>query len=122
MNPLMPEFALRRPLQWLFGSAHRPRPADRQSDLLRLAADVETEDPSLASELRGMAMHEAAAAPAHPVPRASSWRLAAGAVWDTLQAVGHRRAEREIALLLAQWDVTQPEMARDLRSALRRGD
>ena len=65
-----------------------------------------------------------------PLPRqfrkldrlAAAWRGACTAIWRTLQAVGHRRAEREIGLLLEQWDVSQPELAKQLRDALRRGD
>ena len=65
-----------------------------------------------------------------PLPRqfrkidrlAAAWRDAGAAIWRTLQAVGHRRAEREIRLLLQQWDVSQPELAKELRAALRRGD
>jgi hypothetical protein len=37
----------------------------RESDLLRLAASVERDEPALAHQLRGMAMHEAAAAARH---------------------------------------------------------
>jgi hypothetical protein len=65
-----------------------------------------------------------------PLPRelrkidrlAAAWRGAGAAIWRALQAVGHRRAEREIGLLLQQWDVSQPELAKQLREALRRGD
>jgi len=65
-----------------------------------------------------------------PLPRqfrkidrlAAAWRDAGAAIWRMLQAVGHRRAAREIGLLLKQWDVSQPELAKELRAALRRGD
>jgi hypothetical protein len=53
---------------------------------------------------------------------AAAWRDAGAALWRALQAAGHRRAEREITLLLQQWDVSQPELAKELRAALRRGD
>jgi hypothetical protein len=122
MNHSLSEAVLRRPLQWMFGPAQPPRPVGREDDLLQLAADVEPEDPSHAAELRGMALHEAAAASARPRPATSTWRRAGDAVWRTLQAVGHRRAEQEIALLLKQWDITQPNLARELRAALRRGE
>ena len=122
MNPSVSDAVLRRPLLSRFAGATRSAAPGREGDLLQLAAEVEPEDPGLASELRGMAMHEAAAASARPAPVASAWRRAGEAVWSALQAVGHRRAEQEIALLLRQWDVTQPGLARDLRTALRRGD
>ena len=52
----------------------------------------------------------------------SLWKGAATAVWQVLAAVGHRRAEQQIAVLLKQWGVTNPELAGRLREALRRGD
>ena len=52
----------------------------------------------------------------------AAWCSAGAAVWSALQAVGHRRAERELFALLQQWDVTRPELAKELRASLRRGD
>jgi hypothetical protein len=46
--------------------APRPRPSKREAHLLELAGDVEHDDPVLACELRGMALHEAALAPFEP--------------------------------------------------------
>jgi len=51
----------------------------------------------------------------------AAWRGACAATWRALQAVGHRRAQREIALVLQHWDVSRPELAKQLREALRRG-
>jgi hypothetical protein len=123
MHHSMSDTVLRRPLHWLFAPARPSRAPSREEDLLQLADDVESESPGLATELRGIALHEAAAASARPMPPpASRWRRAGEAVLRTLQAVGHRRAEEQIALLLKQWDITQPNLARELREALRRGD
>jgi hypothetical protein len=44
---------------WLFSGFARGR--RRERDLLQLACEVEGEQPGLARELRGIAMHEAAA-------------------------------------------------------------
>ncbi len=94
----------------------------RERELLRLAANVESEDPGLAAELRGIAMHEASAAARGPAPAQPAWRQKLAAIWHTLEVVGHRRAEHEIAKLLEAWSVTRPGLARQLRAALRRGD
>jgi hypothetical protein len=51
-----------------------------------------------------------------------TWRGAGAALWAALQAAGNRRAERELFALLEQWDVTHPELAKELRASLRRGD
>jgi hypothetical protein len=51
-----------------------------------------------------------------------AWQRAGAAAWRALQAAGHRRAERELFLLLQQWEVTQPELAKEMRASLRRGD
>lgn len=52
----------------------QPSPRRREDDLLQLAREVEPEQPELACELRGIAMHEAAAAARRPVPVESGWR------------------------------------------------
>ena len=52
----------------------------------------------------------------------AAWRSAGVAVWTALQAAGHRRAERELFVLLRQWEVTRPELAKEIRASLRRGD
>jgi hypothetical protein len=51
-----------------------------------------------------------------------TWQRAGAAVWRALQAAGHRRAERELFVLLEQWDITRPELAKEIRASLRRGD
>jgi hypothetical protein len=54
-----------------------PRPSKREAHLLELAGEVECEDPVLACELRGMALHEAALAPFEPLEPAwppALWR------------------------------------------------
>jgi hypothetical protein len=63
------------------GSKRDARPrvrSKREAHLLKLAGDVECDDPVLASELRGMALHEAALAPFEPSDPAAPpalWRL-----------------------------------------------
>lgn len=57
--------------------APRPRRTKREAHLLELAGDVERDDPVLACELRGMALHEAALAPFEPLEPAwppALWR------------------------------------------------
>ena len=51
-----------------------PRPSRREAHLLQLAGEVERDDPVLACELRGMALHEAALAPLEPAARPALWR------------------------------------------------
>lgn len=48
----------------------------------------------------------------------SPWPPLARAVWDFLAAAGARRAERELHHLAQHWDVSSPEMARQLRCRL----
>jgi hypothetical protein len=55
-------------------SARARVPSKREAHLLELAADVEGDDPVLACELRGMALHEAGLAPAEPLPQPALWR------------------------------------------------
>jgi hypothetical protein len=53
----------------------RPRVrSKRELHLLELAGDVERDDPVLACELRGMALHEAALADFEPAPPPALWR------------------------------------------------
>lgn len=56
----------------------RPRPSRREAHLLQLAGDVERDDPVLACELRGMALHEAALVPLEPAAPPALWRRLAG--------------------------------------------
>lgn len=43
------------------------------------------------------------------------------AVWQTLEAIGARRAERELLALAARWEDVNPKLARELRSYVRGG-
>lgn len=94
-----------------------PRQRRREDDLLQLAREVEAEEPELACELRGIAMHEAAAASRQQIPSESRWRRAGRRVWDALEAAGRARAERDLLELARRWESTQPELAKELRSA-----
>jgi hypothetical protein len=92
----------------------------RERDLLRLAGEVERESPGLACELRGIARHEASVAARMPA-REAAWRRAGRAVWRNLSVLGWLRAQRELRMLVEQWEVTDPALARQLREALERG-
>jgi len=92
----------------------------RESDLLRLASDVEHEHPGLACELRGIAMHEAAAAGRKPAPHTSAWQRAGRWLWRELEAVGRHRAARELRELADRWATTDPALAKALREACER--
>lgn len=52
---------------------HRVR-SRREAHLLELAVHVESDDPVLACELRGMALHEAGLTPFEPAARPTLWR------------------------------------------------
>lgn len=38
-------------------------------------------------------------------------------IWRSFEAVGHRRAARELALLANRWEIFDPALAHDLREA-----
>ncbi|HEX6364178.1 MAG TPA: hypothetical protein VFZ93_14570 [Albitalea sp.] len=96
-------------------------PYGRGSDLLQLARAVESEQPSLASELRGIAMHEASAATQRSnASVASWWRRLGRDVWEGLEAFGRARAQRQVLALAERWETTQPELAKELRAACTR--
>jgi hypothetical protein len=67
---------------------------------------------------------QAAPAPG-PVPAASTYRRTTptllqtigAALWATLEAVGQRRAQRELDLLARRWAPFDPELASRLRQA-----
>lgn len=42
-----------------------------------------------------------------------------GSIWRALEAVGHRRAARELDQLASRWAVFDPALAHDLREASR---
>lgn len=42
-----------------------------------------------------------------------------GSIWRSLEAVGHRRAARELALLADRWALFDPALASELRAASR---
>ncbi|HEX5632139.1 MAG TPA: hypothetical protein VFX50_02890 [Gemmatimonadales bacterium] len=94
----------------------------RDTELLKLAREVEPSEPGLAVELRGIAMHDACierrAAPA----REAWWRRAGRAAWSALAAYGEARARRDILLLAERWETIQPERAAALRAACARPD
>lgn len=93
----------------------------RSHDLMRLAREVEPAQPAHAVELRGIALHEAAAA-AVPAPAAgeSWWRSAGRRAWKALEAHGEARAQRELMRLAECCEATQPELAKELRAACAR--
>ena len=43
------------------------------------------------------------------------------AVWKGLEAIGQRRADRELLALAEHWEPTNPTLARELRSYVRGG-
>lgn len=43
------------------------------------------------------------------------------AVWQALEAIGARRANRELLALAARWEDVNPKLARELRSYVRGG-
>jgi len=95
--------------------------ARRDADLLELASAVEVEQPGLASDLRGIAMHEASVASASPdAGLAAWWRRAARHVWEALEAAGRARAQRQLLAMAERWDPIQPELAKELRAACAR--
>ncbi len=65
----------------------------------------------------------------HTAPVADRWRAAlrqrvAGwglAVWEALEQLGRRRAERELLAQADRWRATNPTLARELRSYARGG-
>jgi hypothetical protein len=66
-----------QPSQWIQGlAAWSPPDKRRARDLLRMARQVEGEQPGLAIELRGIAMHEAAAQARYPHKGDSMWHRA----------------------------------------------
>jgi hypothetical protein len=93
------------------------RPRGREENLLQLAREVEGDEPELACELRGIAMHEAAAASRRPVQRESPWRRAGRRIWKALEAGGQARAKRELLQLAQRLESTEPALAKELRSA-----
>jgi hypothetical protein len=100
------------PPAWWRGATRRERA------LLRLAGEVEREQPGLAIELRGIAMHEASASGTHaPAPRVAWWRRVRDALWRALEEIGRRRAERELLELADRWAHVQPDLAKELRAA-----
>jgi hypothetical protein len=117
----MHEAVVHHPLQWLQGlSAWARTGRSRENDLLHLAGEVEHEQPGLACELRGIAMHEAAAVGNQLPPRDTAWRRAGRALWRGLEAVGRSRAEQELRTLADRWEATQPELAKELRNCCKR--
>ena len=103
------------PPAWWRGHPHRER------DLLKLAGEVEREQPSLAMELRGIAMHEASAAGSNAAaPRVPWWLRARDRVWRFLEETGQARAERELLELADRWEHVQPNLAKELRAACAR--
>ena len=116
----MHDAVVRHPMPWLQGVTAWWRQAhDRERDLLRMAREVEREQPGLARELRGIAMHEAAVA-RRPARVDSWWRRTGRAVWQSLEEIGRARAERELRALADRWAATQPELAQQLRAACAR--
>jgi hypothetical protein len=110
----MHEIVVNPPAWW------RGRP-NRERDLLRLAGEVEPEQPGLAMELRGIAMHEASAAGGNaPAPRTPWWQRARDRVWRCLEEAGRLRAERELLELADRWEHMQPNLAKELRAACAR--
>jgi len=109
----MPEALVPVPAWWR-------RQPDRERELLCLAREVEPEQPALARQLRGIAMHEASAAAARaPAPRTPWWQQARSRVWQVLEDIGRARAERELLMLAERWERVQPELAKALRAARR---
>jgi hypothetical protein len=107
----MHEVVVNPPAWWRGGTR-------RERDLLRLAGEVEREQPGLATELRGIAMHEASAAGTHaPAPRAPWWQRVRDKVLQALEEMGRRRAERELLELADRWEHVQPDLAKELRAA-----
>jgi hypothetical protein len=114
----MHDVVARHPIQWLQGvSAWLRDERDRTRDLLQLAGDVEQEHPQLARELRGIAMHQASAAAAAAPVAPPSWLAR---TWQTLEAMGRARAQRDLLALAQRWESTQPELAKELRAACMR--
>ena len=94
------------------------RDVRRDSDLLKLARDVAPEQPGLAVELRGMALHQSRAAGPSAVTRVAPWwRRAVHNAWLALAAISHARARREMLALAERCDALEPELARELRAA-----
>ena len=55
--------------------------------------------------------------PAAAADHAGALRRFGGALWQFLESIGQSRARRELALLAARWESTQPELAAQLRAA-----
>jgi len=51
-----------------------------------------------------------------PTLRARVARIGS-AIWRSLEAVGRARAQRELRMLAARYETTQPELAKQLRAA-----
>ena len=51
------------------------------------------------------------------LPQSGIWQRRLQAVMQTFEAIGRRRAERELQLLAMGWDGTSPELARQARLA-----
>jgi hypothetical protein len=59
-----------------------------------------------------------AASMAQPASAARAWFTRAGlAVWRVLEAVGHARALRELRSLHDRWEISDPELARQMNGA-----
>jgi hypothetical protein len=96
----------------------RPR---RDTDLRQLAREVEVDQPALAEDLRGIAMHEECVGAARSNAAAEpAWRRIARGLWESLEAVGRARARREMTALAERWDASRPELAEELREATTR--
>ena len=94
----------------------------RDSELLKLARRVEPDQPTLALDLRGIAMHEASAAtPGAAIASDAWWRRAGRAVWHALEAHGTARARREILAYADRLECVRPDIARQLRSTTANG-
>ena len=74
----------------------------------------------LHSYLPGMAPPTPRLAPLRVVVRERLARWG-GAVWRALEAVGQRRAERDLLALAERWQDINPTLARELRSYVRGG-
>ncbi len=73
-----------QPSRWIQGlAAWSPPDKRRARDLLRMARELEREQPGLASELRGIAMHEAAAQARYPL---KAWVQALRILWRVAPA------------------------------------
>ena len=59
---------------------------------------------------------DTARVPQHGSTLRSRLRRAGLAIWRALEASGHARAMRELRFIHGQWEISDPELARQLRS------